>query len=47
MTEEQIRFVNKVWEEWKAQGVLESREVKCVWDKSCKKEGAKEIEVMY
>jgi hypothetical protein len=47
MIKEQMGFMNKVWEEWKAQGVLKSGEVKCVWDESCKKEGAKEMEVIY
>jgi hypothetical protein len=30
-----------------SRGVRKWRSEVCVWDKSCKKEGAKEIEVMY
>jgi hypothetical protein len=42
MTAEQMEFVDKVWEEWKAQGVLESGIVKCVCRmKVTKKKGPK------
>jgi hypothetical protein len=42
MTAKQMEFVDKVWEEWKAQGVLESGIVKCVCGmKVAKKKGPK------
>jgi hypothetical protein len=42
MIAEQMEFVDKVWEEWKAQGVLESGIVKCICGmKVAKKKGPK------
>jgi hypothetical protein len=42
MTKEQMEFVDKVWEEWKSQGVLEKEEIECVCGmKVAKKKGPK------
>jgi hypothetical protein len=42
MTQEQIEFVDKVWEEWKCQGVLEKGKIQCICGmKVAKKKGPK------
>jgi hypothetical protein len=47
MTAEQMEFVDKVWEEWKAQGVLKWDSEVCVWDEGSKEKGAQEVEIVH